>query len=151
MSQIDATLKSLQSRWRAVYSEVEGEMTPINDFSALVLEHTGNAFTVTSKGVVVDEGTFSVDVTATPHELVYIYSKGAPRFLGAPRRGIFQVEGNTLKLCMSPIGHAAPAQFNTRPNSQVVFNVWQRTDAKGTDTPSAVSALVANRRVESEW
>ena len=151
MSQIDAILKSLQSRWRAVYSEVEGEMTPINDFSALILEHAGNTFTVANKGATVDEGTFSVNVTVTPHELVYIYSKGQPQFLGAPRRGIFQIEGNTLKLCMSPIGHPSPAEFNTRPNSQVVLNIWQRTDANGTDTKSAVSAVVANRRVESEW
>jgi hypothetical protein len=34
----EAVMKALQGKWRVVYSELDGEMTAVDDFSTIVLE-----------------------------------------------------------------------------------------------------------------
>ncbi|MBA2590750.1 MAG: hypothetical protein H0U97_00240 [Gammaproteobacteria bacterium] len=81
-AQASDLLQSLQGQWRIVYSELDGEMTPVSEFSKIMLENKGTHFAVVKDGKVVAEGKFSIDTTTTPHQLVYIYSKGADVFLG---------------------------------------------------------------------
>jgi uncharacterized protein (TIGR03067 family) len=148
-SDAGTVLKAMEGKWRAVYSEVDGEMTPVKEFSSIVLEHKGNTFTVEKDGKVVDEGHFSVNTRVSPHELVYVYRKGPDMFLGGPRPGVVQVEDSTLKMCMGPIGHRPPSGFNTFPDSEAVLTVFQRVDTKG-DIVVAGSAVSRTRAI-SQW
>src|SRR5262245_6046999 len=91
VSSAESMIKSMQGRWRAVYSELDGEMTPVAEFSSIVMEHKGTDFVVEKNGKVVDEGRFSINTTVSPHELAYIYKKGPDIFLGGPRPGIIQL------------------------------------------------------------
>ena len=123
-------LNSLQGRWRVVYSEVDGEMTPVGDFSTIILENKSNYFSVEKNGKVLYEGRFSVNLSVTPHEIVYIYTKGADVFLGGPRSGIFQLVSDTFKTCLSAVGHRPPKDFNTFPNAEAVLSIHQRTGSE---------------------
>jgi uncharacterized protein (TIGR03067 family) len=130
----EAVMKALQGKWRVVYSELNGEMTAVDDFSTIVLENKDNKFFVEKRGSVAYEGRFSINVSVMPHEIVYIYTK-APNdvFLGGPRAGILQLAGYTLKTCLGAIGQRPPTDFSTFPDSQAVLAVHQRLgeDGKG--------------------
>jgi hypothetical protein len=57
-----------------------------------------------------------------------MYSTSAqPIFLGGPRPGIFQVDGDTFKCCFGGIGHSAPDDLNTYPGSGSVLTVFERS------------------------
>lgn len=145
----ESLLRSMQGRWRAVYSEVDGQMTPVAEFSSIILEHKETGFTVEKHGKVVDEGHFSTNTAVFPHELAYVYKKGPDIFLGGPRPGLIQVEGDTLKVCVGTIGHRTPTGFNTFPDSESVLTVFQRVDTKG---EIVVTGSPASRtRVTSQW
>ncbi len=125
---VASLMSGLRGPWQAVYSEVDGEITPPAEFAATTMKHEGDKFIVEKKGAVAYEGSFSIDPTVTPHEIVYIYKKSAKDvFLGGPRPGIFQLEGDTFKVCFALIGHRTPKDFNTFPGSEQVLTVFQRS------------------------
>ncbi|MFE9934225.1 TIGR03067 domain-containing protein [Streptomyces sp. NPDC005533] len=139
--------KALAGAWRAVYSEADGRMSPVEDFAGLTHRFEENAFSVDG-GVGRHAGTFSLDTSKSPIEVIYIYKESDGPFLGAPRRGLIQLEGDTLKLCMGPIGHDSPTDFNTKPGSQTVLTVFQRLDSHDS---LIVNAAALNRLTISQW
>jgi len=138
--------ESLQGRWRVVYSELNGQMTPVEEFSTIVLINTGNSFQVEKNGKVVDEGKFSIKVNETPNEIVYVYSSGPEIFLGAPRLGVSQLVGNTFKTCLGAVGQAAPTEFSTSPDSESVLTIYQRAGAEG-----GTGFAVSKTKAVSQW
>ncbi len=115
---------SLTGRWVAVYQELDGQNIPHDE----VMEFTDNTFKVLKGGRADYEGTFTVGGVKPPFSIVLTYSKSAqPVFLGGPRPGIFQVEGDTFKCCFGAIGHPAPNDLNTYPDSGFVLTVFERS------------------------
>jgi uncharacterized protein (TIGR03067 family) len=119
-------------------------MTSVAEFSTIVQENKGNHFTVEKNGKLVAEGRFSIDTETTPHQIVYVYSKGADIFLGGPRPGVFQVHNDTLKTCMGAVGHRGPRELNTFPDAEAVLTVFQRDGAeKGVGIPFSATKIVS--------
>jgi len=119
-----ALVETMQGRWKHVYSEIDGQAGPEEKTQQMTFKD--DQFTVEKDGKVAHEGKFTLNVTRSPCELVYIYSKSFPIYLGAPRAGIVQIEGNTLKCCFSPLGQPAPKDFNTFPDSERVLSIYQK-------------------------
>ena len=141
----DTILKQLQGDWRVVYSELNGELTPVADFSTITTTHTGNTFTVKKNDKVIHEGRLSINVVAMPHRVSLIYTKSNNEaFLGGPRVGIAQVTGNTLKTAFAPIGQELPVNFNSYTDSDIVVSIYQRVSfEKGTGLSVARSKAIA--------
>jgi uncharacterized protein (TIGR03067 family) len=118
VASFDALVESMQGRWKTIYSEIDGQRGPEENAHYLIYKE--DQFTVEKDGKLAHEGKFTLDVTNTPWELVYIYSKSFPIYLGAPRAGIMQLEGNTLKCCFAALGQRPPKDFNTFPDSDRV-------------------------------
>lgn len=119
-----ALVETMQGRWQHVYSEIDGQAGPAQKSQQMIFH--GDQFTIEKDGKVAHEGKFTLDVTRSPCEVAYIYSKSVPIFLGAPRAGILQIQGNTLKYCFATLGHPAPKDFNTFPDSERVLAVYQK-------------------------
>jgi uncharacterized protein (TIGR03067 family) len=117
-------IETMQGRWKHFYSEIDGQVGP--EEKTQYLTYKDDQFAVEKDGKVAHEGKFTVDVTHSPCELVYIYSKSFPIYLGSPRAGIVQIEGNTLKCCFAPLGQPAPKDFNTFPDSGRVLSIYQK-------------------------
>jgi uncharacterized protein (TIGR03067 family) len=114
----------LTGKWVAVYQEFGGQNVSHDE----VMEFQENSFKVLKGSSVDYEGTFTVGGTRAPFSIVLTYSKStAPVFLGGPRPGIFQVEGDTFKCCFGAIGHPAPRDLNTYPGSGSVLTVFERS------------------------
>jgi len=127
---------TLSGKWVAVYQEIDGQNIPHDE----VMEFHDNTFKVLKGSTTTYEGTFTVGGTKSPFSIVLTYSKSAqPVFLGGPRPGIFQVDGDTFKCCFGVIGHPAPHELNTYPDSGSVLTVFERSPR------SAKQALTPNR------
>lgn len=137
--------EALQGDWRVVYSELNGEMTPVADFSTIVTTHAGNTFTVKKNGKVAYSGTVSINAIPMPHPVVLRYKESQnPEFINGPRVGILQVIGDTLKIAFAPIGHKPPKDFNSFPDSDYVLSIYQRVGAeKGTGLSVSKSKAIA--------
>jgi uncharacterized protein (TIGR03067 family) len=129
--------EQLAGSWVGVYQELEGQNVPHD----VEMAFQDNTFQVLKGGDVDYEGTFTVGGETAPFSLVLNYSKSAlPIFVGGPRPGIFQVEGDTFKCCFGAIGHPAPEDLNTFPGSGFVLTVFERSPA--TAQPQVVTGGV---------
>jgi uncharacterized protein (TIGR03067 family) len=143
----ETVLKELQGDWVVVYSELEGEMTPITEKT--VLTHRGNTFTVTKAGKVVHEGRFTVDVIKMPYEVTLIFSKSNfEGNLGGPRIGIALLEGDTLKTVFGPVGPVINPKFGflSYRDSQTVQTIHQRVG-----TERGTGLLVSPNKAVAVW
>ena len=130
---LSALHKDIQGRWTSVYCELDGEIAHLDS----VLELHGDEFKVSTNNTVTHEGRFTVG-PGTPAEIVLIYSKSSnPLFLGGPRPGVFQLQGDTLKLNFGAVGHSGPRTLNTTEGSESVLSVYKR-DSRTAD--AAISA-----------
>jgi uncharacterized protein (TIGR03067 family) len=140
----------LTGSWRAVYSEVNGEMTPVAYTSGIVMTFQGNTFEIKVHDVVEHEGTFSINDSVSPAQITYIYTKSSSYELNKPRVGILQRVGSTFKDSLGPIGAPPPSGFNTAPLSNSVMTIHQLVGAesgRGLWTTFAVSPTAA----VSQW
>jgi uncharacterized protein (TIGR03067 family) len=84
----------------------------------------GNATTVTVGGQVVVEATFAVDPSRSPGTIDYTLTAGPDA--GKPQRGIYEFDGELLKICFSAPGEGRPAEFASTPGDGRTFGVWKR-------------------------
>ena len=97
--------------------------------NALSMELQGNQFRVEKDGAVAYHGTFAIQgaTAPSPSSITLTYTTSAqPLFLGGPRPGVFQIEGDTLKMCLAPIGHPRPTAVTTFPGSEAILSIFQR-------------------------
>jgi len=145
----DALLETMQGRWKHLYSEIDGQAGPGEN--AQVLTYKEDQFTVELDGKVAHEGKFTLDVTGSPCEIAYIYSKSFPIYLGAARAGIIQIEGNTLKCCFAALGQRAPKDFNTFPDSERVLSIYQKLNKDNTVDQKLVIHINRTRPHVTFW
>jgi uncharacterized protein (TIGR03067 family) len=136
----------LTGRWRAVYSELNGEMTPVAHFSGIEIEYMKNKFRIFVHGVLQHSGTYTIDERVKPAQITYVYDKSTFYDVGKPRVGIVQLTGDTFKDCLGAIGTKAPGAFNTSRDSDLVLTVHQRAGAEG-----GSGLQVSVKRNVSEW
>jgi uncharacterized protein (TIGR03067 family) len=141
----ESVVKAMQGDFRVVYSELNGEMTPVQEFSNIVVTHRGNNFIVKKNDKVVHEGTFTINVAVMPHQIVLRYSKSVfEGNLGGPRVGIAQLVGDTLRTNLPGVGYPPPSDFITYPDSDLVLAVHQRVGSeKGRGLTTSKTASVA--------
>jgi uncharacterized protein (TIGR03067 family) len=133
-----AITQTLEGRYEAVYQEADGQAAGPTKGVTTILELTKSGFSVEKSGKVEYEGTYATTWSATvaSGSIALTYSKSAkPSFLGGPRPGIFQIDGDTLKVCFGPVNGTAPIAFNTINGSSDVLSVYQRASKGGTITP----------------
>jgi uncharacterized protein (TIGR03067 family) len=144
-SQSEIVFKQLQGDWQVVYSELNGEMTPITE--KIILRHQGTNFTVTKNGKVAYEGRFAINVIPMPHVVALTFTKSTfEPYLTAPRVGIALLAGDTLKTVFGPAGLPVETQkgFQSFPDSDTVMTIHQRVGAeRGTGLTVSASKSVA--------
>ena len=138
------SFNALQGRWSSVYQEIDGQMASHAENVSEVMEFQGNEFKVEKSGRAEYEGTFTISGLTSPFSMVLIYrTSPQPLFLGGPRPGVFQVEGDTFKCCFGSIGQPRPTALNTFPGSESVLTIFQRHHPGGQPAaqPRAASVL----------
>jgi uncharacterized protein (TIGR03067 family) len=113
--------EKLQGDWTLQSGERDGEQFPEEILKALKRNITGDKIVVTRDGETVAKGTFTLDAAQKP-KTIDIKPEGADK----PVQGIYELEGDTFKLCYAAPGEARPKEFATKAATGLTLAVWKK-------------------------
>jgi len=116
---------ALQGTWKVTASTSKGEKVPAKDLD-LLLSIKGDSITVREGGKTVMNFTYSVDPTKKVKEIDLTLGVGPQK--GRIDRGIYEIDGDTLRICIQSNKDAPrPTEFVSRTDSEVWLVILQRT------------------------
>jgi len=84
----------------------------------------GNVTSVVAGPQTMLKATFTIDDVKTPHAIDYMNVEGANR--GRAQSGIFELSGDTLRVCLAAPGNARPRDFSSKSGDGRSFTKWRR-------------------------
>jgi uncharacterized protein (TIGR03067 family) len=84
----------------------------------------GNMTTVVAGPQTMLKATFALDRSASPPAIDYVNLHGPTK--GKPQKGIFQLDGDVLHICMAPPGDPRPREFSSKKGDGRSFTTWKR-------------------------
>jgi uncharacterized protein (TIGR03067 family) len=120
---IDDELKRFKATWRFVEIEVQGQKVPEKAFEKDTLVLKGNQFTSYVAGKVV-HGLFKIDPLAKPKTIDIIFTEGPGK--GHSQKGIYELEGDTQKICIAMPDQPRPTEFASKPDNNHILEVLKR-------------------------
>jgi uncharacterized protein (TIGR03067 family) len=124
----DPELSRLAGEWSMIGGEHDGH--PIPDAFVKTgrrLAH-GSETTVSFGGQVYLKATYMVDPSAEPATIDYAILEGPSA--GMIQRGIYELTGDTLRVCFSTPGRERPSQLATKAGEGRTLAVWKRNREK---------------------
>lgn len=115
-------LKRMEGDWVVVSMEVDGLKVPDEDAMAFFRTVKGDSYTVSRYRKVAGKGTIRLDATKKPRA-IDARPAGAE---GKSLLGIYQFDGNKLKLCFARPGADRPTEFVSKEGSGHNLTIWQR-------------------------
>ena len=82
----------------------------------------GNETTVLFGPQVYMKFKFTIDPSKNPKAIDYLHTQGPDQ--GKTQHGIYEIDGKTLKVCLSPVGQDRPADFSTKQGDGKMLTVW---------------------------
>jgi uncharacterized protein (TIGR03067 family) len=129
----DEAAEELQGTWRAVSIEVRGESPTLHPENYSVV-FKGDHWAFRDEGKVTSEGTFTVDVSATPKAIDLTITGGnkdASNSKGLTHLGIYEVSKGILKLCFAPpLKKERPEAFAAKKGSTNEFIIYKKENKK---------------------
>lgn len=122
-SAVAAELKRFEGTWRFQSVEMDGKALPAEGFQENTLILNGDRFTVEMGGPAL-HGLYEVDPTATPKTIDVTFGDGEDR--GQTVQGIYELEGETYRVCLGLPGKPRPADFTSKPGSGQILEVLKR-------------------------
>jgi uncharacterized protein (TIGR03067 family) len=105
-------LKKIQGTWQFVAQEMEGKQRPKEEVAKLTITFTGDKFAVREADKVVQAGTHKLDPTKKPAQVTAMVTEGQGK--GSTMLGIYEVSGDTMKVCFDPQGKERPSSFSAK-------------------------------------
>ena len=121
---VEKELKKLQGTWTFESVEVGGKEAPAADFKGMTVTFEGGKFTVKNGDEVIQVGTVKLDPSKSPKTVDLTVADGVNK--GAVMLGIYEISGDTLKVCFDPEGKKRPTEFKSAFGSQTFVNVHKR-------------------------
>jgi uncharacterized protein (TIGR03067 family) len=126
-------LKALKGTWKPVSAEFDGKEVPEEDLEGRVAtveeagkeggKETGKA-TARKDGMVVAVGTFEIDPTKKPKTMDYTSTEGEDK--GKTSLAIYEIDGDTLRICFGPPEGKRPTEFSAKPGSGRLLRTYKR-------------------------
>jgi uncharacterized protein (TIGR03067 family) len=113
-----------QGAWTFESSESGGKKLPIDELKGLTLIFEGDKHTVKKGDKVIQVGTQKLDPTKSPKTIDVTLAEGPIK--GTVMLGIYEIDGDTLKVCFDPQGKKRPTEFKSAPGSDDFVNVHKR-------------------------
>jgi uncharacterized protein (TIGR03067 family) len=101
-----AVLKKIEGTWRFVAHEANGQKSPPEELAQLKITFSGDKFTVTQQGKVVQAGTHKLDPSKKPAQIDAMITEGQGK--GGTMLGVYELDGNTIRVCFDPTGKERP-------------------------------------------
>lgn len=116
--------KSLQGLWKPEKAELAGKSMPDAAINAITLKINGDKYEVTVEGQGPDKGTCKLDTKAKPKRMSISSTEGANK--GKTFPAIYEVKGDTLKVCYDLSGKDYPTEFKSAPKSMLYLVTYKR-------------------------
>ena len=113
----DADLQKLQGKWNIEAFDYNGN--PVESMKQAVREFKDAKYTLMPKMGDVIEGTMKIDAAKKPKEIDL-------EVAGRTLKGIYEIDGDTLKLSYSLTGGERPTEFASKPDSGTTLIVHKR-------------------------
>ncbi len=122
----DKDLEKMQGTWTVVAMESKGRKVPSDDLkkSELRLSIQDDNFAYQASKKILREGTIRIDPEQKPKTLDS--SETGPGGQAQATVGIYEIDGDTLRVCFAPAGEQRPKKFTTGPKSPASIVVYQR-------------------------
>jgi len=118
-------VENLQGSWRVTALEIDGRAVSADTLGNAGIVIDGGRFI--SKGMGNEyEGTFEVDAKSRPRKLTMKFDTGPEK--GNTNLAIYEVKGDTWRLCVATQGKVRPSRFATKPGDGFVFETLTRGD-----------------------
>ena len=120
-------LKKFEGTWTVVGLETKGKALPEDALKQINLKvmFKGDKYTVEAMGEFAEEGTIKIDPTKKPAAIDLKITKGKDE--GKSQQGIYELQGDTLKICMAPAGaEKRPTAFKSEEGSEIELFTLKR-------------------------
>jgi len=121
---VEKELKKFQGTWTFESSETGGKELPNGELKGLILTFEGDKHTVKKGDEVIQVGVQKLDPSKSPKTIDVTMTEGPNK--GAVMLGIYEIDGDTLKVCFDPHGKKRPTEFKSAPGSENFVNVHKR-------------------------
>lgn len=112
-----------EGTWKFVSVEMEKMKLPEEALKHPRLKIEGDKFTVSEENIS-QSGTFKVDPSKKPKTIDVTFTDGPEK--GKTSLGIYELEGDTYKICVDPEGKSRPTEFAIKPGSGHILEVLKR-------------------------
>jgi uncharacterized protein (TIGR03067 family) len=112
-------LKKLQGTWQFISQEVGGKPVPPAHLAKMTITFTADKWAVREDGKVVQAGSHKLDPTKKPAQVDAIVTEGPDK--GSTMLGIYELKGDTMKVCFDPAGKERPTSFTAQAGQMAVI------------------------------
>jgi uncharacterized protein (TIGR03067 family) len=119
-------LEKFRGTWKWVFMESEGTKLPEATFKDSRLIMDGDKF-IARDPQATYRGTFTVSVNQKPKTIDVTFTEGPEK--GKSFKGIYELQGDTYKVCLALPGKDRPTEFVSKPESGHVLEVLRRERA----------------------
>jgi RNA polymerase sigma-70 factor (ECF subfamily) len=149
LRRLDRSLEAedLQGKWVLQQMEAGGQEMPIDRQgrqAAAFHDYRYVLYLVNNDAVLELGGTYTLDA-AQPARFLEMHPEGG----GDAMKCLYEIEGDTLRLCMAAPGGPRPAEFKTMPNQNHMSMRLKRATADGTLAPPGNSGLENQPNLEN--
>ena len=120
-------LVKFEGTWKIESMVIDGKEAPPEVFKEAKLVCKGDQFTMTH-GDVVYKGTFKVDPSKKPKEIDVTFTEGPEK--GKTVKGIYEVDDETYKVCMSEDEKDRPKKLESKEGSGHVLEILKKVKEK---------------------
>jgi clostripain len=128
-------LDRLQGEWRLVSATRDGKPMAEDMAKAFRTAIKGDRFTVSRDGKAAEAGALKLDPSQEPRAIDLTLDEGKRTALG-----IYELSGDTYKLCYAPPGKGRPREFAAGEGTGRTLSVWRRAKAAAPGRPAGAVA-----------
>lgn len=114
---------AVQGRWQPVQAELAGQSVPDTILQSISLRLDHGKYAVHA-GPSADLGTYLLDVNAQPKSMVITGTEGPNQ--GRTFPAIYELTGDTLRICYDLSGAQYPSEFKTLAGTQLYLVTYHR-------------------------
>jgi uncharacterized protein (TIGR03067 family) len=134
-------LGKLQGAWNMQTLEENGKPAPPEETKSLQLVLKNDHWTMLEGGKKIAAGTFGINPAAKAIDRMDLEGKDA----GKKFHGIYEIDGDMLKTCWSPVGQERPKAFETHKGDGREFDILKRNKTETTAAHHEHDSNVAQR------
>jgi len=123
MAKGKADLDKLQGTWTILTLQMDGSEMPAGAPGGSKIVVKGGKFTTVSMGAKYD-GTITLDAAKRPKTFDLKFTTGPEK--GNTSLGIYELDGDNWKICLTVTGHTRPRTFATKPGSGHALETLRR-------------------------